>query len=108
MAEATSSAAEITRLAPAFHALADENRLRILEALTHGERCVCELINELEMSQSLLSFHLGVLRRAGFVSARRQGKWIHYHADPGAVSSLARHLTTIEIDTTPRPTPPEC
>lgn len=61
-----------------FQALADENRLRIIEVLQGGERCVCDLQSSLDLGQSLLSHHLRVLREAGLVHARREGRWVHY------------------------------
>jgi ArsR family transcriptional regulator len=59
-------------------ALADETRVRILRALAGEELCVCELCDALETTQSTLSTHLQVLREAGLVQARRQGKWVYY------------------------------
>lgn len=67
-----------TRLLAILQALADENRLRILDVLREGERCVCELQEPLDMGQSLLSHHLKVLREAGLVTHRREGRWVHY------------------------------
>nr|NIQ55727.1 winged helix-turn-helix transcriptional regulator [Gemmatimonadota bacterium]NIR38017.1 winged helix-turn-helix transcriptional regulator [Actinomycetota bacterium]NIS32583.1 winged helix-turn-helix transcriptional regulator [Actinomycetota bacterium]NIU65809.1 winged helix-turn-helix transcriptional regulator [Actinomycetota bacterium]NIW29359.1 metalloregulator ArsR/SmtB family transcription factor [Actinomycetota bacterium] len=61
-----------------FQALADENRLRIVTALLDGERCVCELMERLDLGQSLLSHHLRTLKEAGLVSDRRDGRWVHY------------------------------
>ncbi len=61
-----------------FQALADENRIRIIEVLREGERCVCDLQASLDLGQSLLSHHLRVLREAGLVHARREGRWVHY------------------------------
>src|SRR5438105_14945615 len=63
------------RAAQLFHALSDETRLAILEMLRGGERCVCELQDDLEAAQSGLSFHLRVLRDAGLVSDRREVRW---------------------------------
>jgi len=59
-------------------ALADENRLRILLLLRERELCVFELMGVLGLSQPLVSSHLGVLRSAGLVEARREGKRIRY------------------------------
>ena len=59
-------------------ALADENRLRILMLLRERDLCVFELMGVLGLSQPLLSSHLGVLRSAGLVSARREGKRMRY------------------------------
>ena len=61
-----------------FHALSDETRLQIIELLSKGEQCVCELTDSLDAAQSRLSFHLRGLRDAGIVRDRRQGRWVHY------------------------------
>lgn len=61
-----------------FHALSDSTRLEILAMLRDGERCVCELQDELDAAQSRLSFHLKVLREAGVVADRREGRWMYY------------------------------
>jgi len=66
------------RAARWFHALADETRLGIVDRLRAGERCVCDLIDDLEASQSRLSFHLKTLKDAGIVTDRRQGRWVYY------------------------------
>jgi ArsR family transcriptional regulator len=59
-------------------ALADDNRVRALLALRKGELCVCQLIALLELAPSTVSKHLAVLRQAGLVTARKQGRWIYY------------------------------
>jgi ArsR family transcriptional regulator len=61
-----------------FRALGDETRLRIMESLSGGERCVGDLMDELGLGQSLVSHHLRTLREAGLVSDRREGRWVHY------------------------------
>jgi ArsR family transcriptional regulator len=66
-------------------ALADPTRIRILAALRQGELCVCELYDALELNQSTLSGHLQIIRQAGLVSTRRQGKWIYYRLEPNLV-----------------------
>ncbi|MFW6201369.1 MAG: ArsR/SmtB family transcription factor [Gemmatimonadota bacterium] len=83
---------DAARLARGFHALSDEKRLRILTLLRGGERCVCELTEALDAGQSLLSFHLKTLKDAGLVNARRQGRWMYYSADAGAVEELEAAL----------------
>jgi ArsR family transcriptional regulator, arsenate/arsenite/antimonite-responsive transcriptional repressor len=65
-------------LVPLFQALGDNTRLRLLNLLSGGELCVCYLVEILGESQPKISRHLGYLRRAGVVAARRDGKWIHY------------------------------
>src|SRR4030088_2856058 len=64
-----------------FHALSDETRLEIIELLGRGERCVCDLTDALDAAQSRLSFHLRVLKDAGIVRDRKDGRWVHYELD---------------------------
>ena len=61
-----------------FKALADATRLRILGLLLTGEVCVCQIHDALKIPQPKASRHLAYLRRAGLVSARRAGTWMHY------------------------------
>ncbi len=61
-----------------FKALSEETRLRILKLLEHGELCVCDIVAALDMIQPKVSFHLNVLKEAGFLKDRRQGRWTHY------------------------------
>jgi ArsR family transcriptional regulator len=80
----------------AFQALADEKRLAILGRLVEGERCVCELAEEAGIGQSLLSFHLRVLKDAGLVSVRRVGRWGFYSVNKETVSALQGFLGGLE------------
>ena len=75
-------------LARRFQALSDEKRIRILQLLAEGERCVCEIMPALELGQSLLSFHLKTLKEAGLVTDRREGRWVHYSLIPEALEEL--------------------
>ncbi len=77
--------ADRTRL---FHALSDGTRLAILEMLRGGERCVCDLQAALDAAQSRLSFHLKVLREAGLVTDRREGRWSYYALNRGRAADL--------------------
>lgn len=61
-----------------FKALADDNRLEIMELLISGEKCGCMLLEELKIGQSTLSHHMRILCEAGLVDACKQGKWMHY------------------------------
>ena len=81
---ATQTETDVERAARLFHALSDEKRLRIIEVLRGGERCVCDLVGVLDAKQSLLSFHLKTLKDAGLVTDRKQGRWSYYrlNADP--------------------------
>lgn len=61
-----------------FKALADENRLAILELLKDGERCAQEMIEVMDIAQPTLSHHMKILTDAGIVNYRKHGKWIYY------------------------------
>ena len=81
---------DLARAAQLFHALSDETRLGILEMLRGGERCVCELTDALDAAQSRLSFHLRVLKDAGLVTDRREGRWSYYTLSDEAVAEAER------------------
>lgn len=59
-------------------AMSDVNRLRIIEMLTQGERCGCELLEELQVTQPTLSHHMKVLADCGLVTSTVEGRWHHY------------------------------
>ena len=61
-----------------FGALSDESRLRMLFALRHGELCVCQLIELMGLSASTVSKHLSILRDAGLLESRKDGRWVYY------------------------------
>lgn len=71
-----------------FHALSDETRLALLERLKGGEQCVCELMDAMKAAQSRLSFHLKVLKDAGLVEDRREGRWMYYSLSAQAIEEL--------------------
>lgn len=84
----TQSPADLDRAVALFHALSDATRLGIIEMLKEGERCVCELQDELDAAQSRLSFHLRVLKDAGLVTDRRDGRWMYYTIASGALAEV--------------------
>ena len=61
-----------------FQALGDTTRLRLLNLMGEQEVCVCYFVEVLGAPQPKISRHLAYLRNAGIVSARREGKWMHY------------------------------
>lgn len=61
-----------------FRAFSDRSRLRILNLLSRGEQCVCDIMRVLQLPQPKVSRHLAYLRRAGLVTARKEGLWVHY------------------------------
>jgi ArsR family transcriptional regulator len=69
---------DMEKTAEILKALSDPTRLRIVSLLRHGELCVCDLTEALQIPQSTVSRHLASLKNAGWVKARRSGKWMHY------------------------------
>ena len=80
------------QVARRFHALSDETRLRIIDMLQRGECCVCDLQESLGAAQSRLSFHLKVLREAGLVNDRKQGRWNFYSLRGDALEEMSTYL----------------
>ena len=89
---ATAAINSSERSAELFHALSDETRLEIVEMLGNGERCVCDLTDALDAAQSRLSFHLKVLKDAGIVRDRKDGRWVHYELDRGAFDEIEQRV----------------
>jgi ArsR family transcriptional regulator len=85
---ATRTAVDIDRAVQLFHALSDPTRLSILQRLRMGERCVCDLTDALEAAQSRLSFHLKVLKDAGLVIDRKDGRWMYYTLSTEALAEV--------------------
>jgi ArsR family transcriptional regulator len=77
-----------------FNALADRTRLRLLNLMARQELCVCYFVEVLGAPQPKISRHLAYLRKAGIVSARREGKWMHYRLAIPADSHAAAILQT--------------
>lgn len=71
-----------------FKALSDINRLKIVQLLKEGELCACELTFALSNSQSTVSHHLSVLKNAGLIKERKEGKWSYFRLSDGAVIEL--------------------
>jgi len=71
-----------------FKAMADPCRIRILKLLREGEFCVCEIMTALNRPQSSTSHHLSILKDAGLIKERKEGKWSHYRLADGAVVEM--------------------
>jgi ArsR family transcriptional regulator len=78
-------------------ALADSVRLSVIEILVEGERCVCELLERVPVAPNVLSYHLGVLRKAGLVRSTRRGRWVDYRLDPQGFAALWADLALAGI-----------
>ncbi len=91
----TTTASATARSAELFHALSDEARLQIIQILLDGEHCVCDLQNHLDVAQSRLSYHLKVLKDAGVVTDRREGRWSYYTLHRDAIVEAERLLAAL-------------
>ncbi len=83
-------------LVSVFKALSDETRLRIVKLLENGELCVCHIVAAVGMSQSRISFHLKILKGAGLVRDRREGKWMHYRLNESDLLNRLLFLSVAE------------
>ncbi|GEM_PF-430544 len=87
----------LPRLSELLRVISDEKRLRILAALMRQEMCVCDIMAQLGMGQSLVSHHLGVLKQAGLVRDRRDAQWVYYSINPERLAELnARFLAALD------------
>ena len=82
---------QLDRAASLFRALGDSERLRLLEMLAHGERCVTEMAGAVDAGLSTVSQRLKVLRAEQLVSRRRQGKHIYYSLADEHIAGLVRN-----------------
>jgi ArsR family transcriptional regulator len=78
--------------AQVFSALGDPIRLQILDALAVEVRCVCDLQEIVEAAPNLLSYHLKVLREAGFIEGTKRGRWVDYALTPNVAELVATAL----------------
>ncbi|MGE4279629.1 MAG: ArsR/SmtB family transcription factor [Magnetospirillum sp.] len=76
----------------AAKAVADPTRIRILKLLQSGELCVCQLTTVLGLAPATVSKHLSVLKGAGLVQSRRDGKWVYYRLADKDFSPYARRF----------------
>jgi len=78
-----------------FHALSEPTRLQILEQLKNGEQCVCDLTETFHTGQSRLSFHLRVLKEAGLINDRPEGRWVYYSLNAEGIKELESFVKTL-------------
>ena len=81
-----------------FRALSDDTRLRILQRLSVGEQCVCELTDAFQTGQSRLSFHLKVLKDARLVNDRPEGRWMYYSLNRAMLEELEEFIVDLKQD----------
>lgn len=80
-----------------LRALADDNRARIVLALQRQPLCVCQIVGLVQLATSTVSEHLMILKKAGVVTARKEGKWVYYRLADECSCAAAREATSLLI-----------
>lgn len=83
------------KIATMFKAFCDENRLQILQLLQDGERCACNLLEEMQITQPTLSHHMKILCDAGVVVGRKEGKWMYYTISNEGMETIKQCLNQL-------------
>ena len=84
------------RAAELFHALSDPIRVEVVTLLLDGERCVCDLMADLDLAQSRLSWHLKTLSDAGIIVGRREGRWNYYSLNADSLGEARAILDAVK------------
>lgn len=79
----------------ALKALAEKKRLKIIDLLSAGELCVCELTDNLGLSQPNISHHLRILKEAGLIIGNKRGKWVYYELNQEKLEQLQKNFDFI-------------
>lgn len=81
-----------------FKALADTNRLMIVDMLSNGELCACKILERFDITQPTLSHHMKILCESGLVNSRRGGKWMHYSLNEDKALDFQNFLRSVTTD----------
>lgn len=84
---------------PIFKALADETRLKIVDMLSCGEMCACDILDFFNITQPTLSYHMKILADCGIVNARKDGSWMKYSLNMPRFAAFEKFLKDISEDT---------
>ncbi|MFO7611595.1 MAG: metalloregulator ArsR/SmtB family transcription factor [Clostridia bacterium] len=80
---------------PVLKALSDETRLRILDMVSCGEMCACRILEEFNITQPTLSYHMKILAESGLVDARRDGAWMRYTLNQDRAGEVRSFISDI-------------
>jgi ArsR family transcriptional regulator len=84
------------RFARFMKALADETRVKIFTMLSRGELCACHILEEFQITQPTLSYHMKILTESGLVLARKDGVWMKYTLNRASLAELRKFFAHIE------------
>ncbi|KRM99020.1 ArsR/SmtB family transcription factor [Loigolactobacillus rennini] len=76
-------------------AMAEPNRLKIIDLLSCGSLCACDILKHFDFSQPTLSHHMKILQKAGIVKAKKTGKWQHYWLDPNFITTFKQNTDSL-------------
>ena len=83
---------DVKKIAVIFKAFCDENRVKILQMLQSGEKCACNLLEEMNITQPTLSHHMKILCDSGIVEGRKEGKWMYYSISKAGVETARQYF----------------
>ena len=81
-----------------FKAMSDETRLKIIDMLSCDELCACDILEEFEITQPTLSYHMKILTESSLVNARKDGAWTRYTLNLELIDSIKSFLGMITSD----------
>jgi len=79
-----------------FKAIADQTRLNIVDLLSCGEMCACQLLDNFKITQPTLSYHMRILCNSGIVNGRRDGAWMYYSINGAVIETISEFITEIK------------
>ena len=86
----------MNQLTDIANALSDPNRVRLLAACLDGERCVCQLVELIDLSNASISKHLSMLKRAGLLESRKEGRWVHYRSPEAPTAMVSDAIAFVK------------
>jgi len=81
-----------------FKALGDTTRLKIIEMLSCGELCACDILECFEITQPTLSYHMKILTECGIVISRKEGSWMHYSNNTQLIELIKNYWTDMTAE----------
>ncbi|WP_349672825.1 metalloregulator ArsR/SmtB family transcription factor [Lacrimispora sp.] len=84
--------------ASVFKALGDTTRLKIIEMLSCGELCACNILESFEITQPTLSYHMKILTECGLVISCKEGSWMHYSNNTQLIELIKNYWTNITTE----------
>jgi ArsR family transcriptional regulator, arsenate/arsenite/antimonite-responsive transcriptional repressor len=79
-----------------FKALSDQTRLKIVELLSGGEKCACQLLDNFNITQPTLSYHMKILCDSGLVRGRPEGQWMYYSNNDEVLENISTYFSEIK------------